>query len=374
MWGPEQLAAAQAALHREYRAAQAADPLGVDGLLPAELPRLGGAGDRDGLLRLLATLLQRAPDPERLAPPEAWAAIRDLGFVMGAVRRAGLEPAGELPALHAALPGLARRADCLHPRDDVYTLTVANPTGERMRTYSGSPSERAFIAAVGGGIVAMDRCLVELWPLLALPLDSPAFVPAAERAQAAFKEVTRELLGVRSRVDPRWFALEFVRHLEPLEIDGARRHGPSADQSPMLVVDLVLHGAAKRDFRRLFDGLAHHLRPWHRELVGAFLAGGGEPIVEQIRRRCAGGRGPGGEAAARSIRAVMALLQAIRSFRYPHRKMAVDSFALRRAEHQIGSGGMTPDRDLGGFIEWTEEAIAACAGALDPHPPAARPA
>ena len=361
----EEIEAGYRALRDQYREAQDADPLRADSYLPAALPRCNAAGDRRAILEMLARLHAATPPVETLTAAEAWAAIRDLGFVIGAARRLGSQPALELAGLDATLRSLAQRSGSLHPRDNVFTLTVANPPGERTRTYTGAPSERAFIEAVGASTIAMDRCVVELWHMAEQPLHSPRFAELAGRALNAFKTVTEELLGVRKKVDPAWFALEFVRNLESIEIGGRLHNGPSADQSPMLLVDWMLHGASNPGFGAIFNALRHHLRPFHHQVAADYDARHGLSIVETIRRDLTAALSADAAQTERSITAVIALLHAIRTFRYPHRKIAINSFALRSAEHQVGSGGMTPDRDLHRFVEWTEAAIRACENCLD---------
>lgn len=347
-----------AALQRDAQQAQAADPFGADGWFVQELPRLNEAGAVVDLVQILHGFVASGPQALTLSATEAWAALRDLGFVMGPVKRWGMEPTQAVPALGPYLRGLAARAECLHPRDDVFTLTVANPEGERMRTYTNTPSERAFIQAVGISMVTMDRCIVDLCTLLQHPLHSPHFAAGAKQAAQTFQGVIDALLSVRTRVDPEWFANIFTRNLQPILIDGASYHGPSADQTQMLVIDWLLYGQSYPEYLRFFNSLAHHLRPHHRQILARHGQIHGASLLEMVGSQYAQAMTMDAVQTAESVASILLLLKRIRTFRYPHRKIAVDSFAMRDENRQMGSGGLTPDGDLRKMIDWTEQAIA----------------
>lgn len=347
-----------AALQLDYQQAQAADPFDADARLTDELPRLNEARNRAGLHRLLQELVFNGTDASLLTPPEAWAALRDLGFVMGPIKRWGAEPTTVVPALGSYLLALAARAGCLHPRDDVFTLTVANPDDERMRTYTTAPSERAFIDAVGVSMVTMDRTIMDICTMVQEPLHSSRFAACAQEVTATFQGVIDALLSVRTRVDPDWFANRFTRNLEPILIDGLVYHGPSADQTQMLVIDWLLYGQSYPDYLRFFDSRAQHLRPQHRQIMAHHTDRYGASILELVRKSYAESMAIDAAQTTESIDRIILLLKRIRTFRYPHRKIAVDSFAMRDENRQIGSGGLTADGDLRKMIDWTEQAIA----------------
>ncbi|MEZ4868192.1 MAG: DUF1864 family protein [Caldilineaceae bacterium] len=348
-----------ATLQADYQQAQAADPFGADARLVDDLPRLNRAQDVDGLCALLCGLVAAGVDAATLTPPEAWAALRDLGFVMGAIKRWGREPTAVVPALARYLLALAAQANCLHPRDNVFTLTVANPNDARMRTYTGAPSERAFIEAVGHSMITMDRTLVELCVLLEHPLHSAQFSAAATAATATFQGVIDALLSTRTGVDPDWFANQFTRNLQPILVGGAPYHGPSADQTQMLVIDWLLYGQSYPAYLRFFHSLAQHLRPQHRQIMAWHTKryGADVSLLDIVRSTHAQSMAVDAAQTTTSIESIVTLLKRIRTFRYPHRKIAIDSFAMRDENRQIGSGGLTPDSDLRKLIDWTEQAI-----------------
>ncbi len=347
-----------AALQLDYQQAQAADPFGADACLRHDLPRLNAAEACTDLLHILQGFVASGPQVAALSSAAAWAALRDLGFVMGPVKRWGVQPTEAVPALGHYLLALAERADCLHPRDDVFTLTVANPTGERMRTYTNVPSERAFIEAVGLSMVTMDRTIVEICTMLQHPLHSPHFAVHAQQAAATFQRVIDALLSVRTKVDPDWFANIFTRNLESIQIDGKSYHGPSADQTQMLVIDWLLYGQSYPGYMRFFNSLAQHLRPQHREIMAHHDSIYGASLLEVVRSQYVQAMTIDDAQTTESVESIILLLKRIRTFRYPHRKIAVDSFAMRDENRQIGSGGLTPDSDLRKLIDWTDLAIA----------------
>lgn len=346
------------ALQAEYQQAQNADPFGADMRLVEDVPRFNQAADCGGLLKILRELVAVAPKAASLSPPEAWAAIRDLGFVMGPIKRRGVEPVPDVPKLGDYLLQLAERAGCLHPRDDVFTLTVANPTGTRRRTYTNSPSEYAFIEAVGVSMVTMDRCIADICTMLQHPLHSAHFEAWAKQAADTFQGVIDALLSVRTRVDPDWFANIFTRNLEKIAINGGSYHGPSADQTQMLLIDWILYGQSDPHYVAFFNSLQQHLRPLHRQIMSQHRQVHGGSVLDMVRRKYAQSLTIDAGQTDRSVQSIIRLLKRIRTFRYPHRKIAIDSFAMRDENRQIGSGGLTPDSDLRKLIDWTEQAIA----------------
>lgn len=352
-------------LHEQYEATQHADPLRADSWLPETLPILNQTENKQGLIQLLVILGNALPAIERLTADEAWAAIRDLGFVMGAIKRCGVEPVPLLPGFETVLLELARKAQCQHPRDNVFTLTVANPVGSRRRTYSGTPSEHAFIDAVGRSIKAMDACVAELVKLFAIPLSEPQFAEHLETACNHFRRVTDALVQSHKTVDPCWFSNEFVRNLKSIDIDGSPRHGPSANQSPMLLIDWFLFGASNEHYHEQFHALSLHLRPIHHQWLAEFATNPGMSLIEWVNQNY---KTVESSASRQVLQGLMDLLKAIRIFRYPHRKIALNSFALRSKEQQIGSGGMSPDADLKQFEDFTEAARSQCQQMMDSLP------
>lgn len=364
--------AAYDALQLEYQQAQQADPFDADTRLVEEVPRLNQAADHTGLLDILQEFVDKGPPAENLSAPEAWAAIRDLGFVMGPIKRYGIQPAQEVPPLADYLLALANRAACLHPRDDVFTLTVSNPLGRRRRTYTQSPSEYAFIEAVSVSMVAMDRCIVDILRMLSYPLHNTEFETWAKEAAETFQGIIDALLSVRTTVDPDWFANIFTRNLEPITIQGRAFHGPSADQTQMLVIDWMLYGQSYPNYLQFFDSLRQHLRPKHREIISYHHDVYGGSLVDRVRTEYTTSLSRDAAQTERSLQSVILLLKRIRTFRYPHRKIAVDSFAMRDENRQIGSGGLSPDGDLRKLIDWTELAIAEL-DAISSHTEPVRP-
>jgi len=346
------------ALQVEYQQAQKADPFKADMRLVDDVPRFNEAADYGELLKILHDLVACGPKAEILSPPEAWAAIRDLGFVMGPIKRRGMQPVLEVPELGHYLLELAEQAACLHPRDNVFTLTVVNPTDERRRTYTKSPSEYAFIEAVEISMVTMDRCIADICAMLQYPLHSSHFEVWAKQAAQTFQAVIDALLLVRTKVDRDWFANIFTRNLEQIEINGQSYHGPSADQTQMLIIDWMLYGQSYPSYMAFFNSLQQHLRPLHRQIMSQHSQMHGCSVLEMMRRNYAQSLTVDAEQTDKSVQSIIRLLKRIRTFRYPHRKIAIDSFAMRDDNRQIGSGGLIPGSDLRKLIDWTEQAIA----------------
>jgi hypothetical protein len=136
------------------------DPLGIDRLL-RPIRQLNARGDVAGLVTLLRQL---APSRERVAVfsrPDSVAAIRDLGVLIGSVKRWGVEPVSAVPKLGEPLVELGARTGMV-PRDTVFHYTGWNPLGTRERTYTGHAMERSLISAVRTTlpplVIAVELC------------------------------------------------------------------------------------------------------------------------------------------------------------------------------------------------------------------------
>lgn len=109
------------------------DPLKADELM-SQLPLLNLQRDTEGLTQMLQKLLPSASQARSLGFEEACAAMRDLGLVMGSLKRHGVEPVARVPGLEEVLPLLATLTS-LPPRDTLLHYTIWNPAGSRERRY-----------------------------------------------------------------------------------------------------------------------------------------------------------------------------------------------------------------------------------------------
>jgi 2-polyprenyl-6-methoxyphenol hydroxylase-like FAD-dependent oxidoreductase len=180
------------------------DPLGIDRLL-RPIRQLNARGDVAGLVTLLRQL---APSRERVAVfsrPDSVAAIRDLGVLIGSVKRWGVEPVSAVPELGEPLVELGARTGMV-PRDTVFHYTGWNPLGTRERTYTGHAMERSLISAVRTTlpplVIAVELCrrLGELDPC------EPEFADTITELAPSVESLVRAIDAAAAGVAAEFFA------------------------------------------------------------------------------------------------------------------------------------------------------------------------
>ncbi|MBT2444574.1 DUF1864 family protein [Streptomyces sp. ISL-36] len=223
-----------------YRIAdiRAADPLGADALLAA-LPGMNADADVAALTVALRALV---PDPDRAAEwsvVDALAAMRDLGILLGSLKRHGIQPVAAVPEVLPVLELLGQRTDMV-PRDTVHHYTTWNPLGPRQRMYTGHPMEahlqEAVRMAFPGLVAALDTCsrLARLEPY------DPGFAVALDRTAHHVQSMVDSIDFTVAHVSPEYFALTLRPYFEAIDVAGRDYLGPAAAQVPLWLVDLTL--------------------------------------------------------------------------------------------------------------------------------------
>ncbi|GGU00087.1 MULTISPECIES: monodechloroaminopyrrolnitrin synthase PrnB family protein [Streptomyces] len=217
---------------------RAADPLGADALLAA-LPGMNADADVAALTVALRTLV---PDPDRAAEwsvVDALAAMRDLGILLGSLKRHGIQPVAAVPEVLPVLELLGRRTDMV-PRDTVHHYTTWNPLGPRQRMYTGHPMEahlqEAVRMAFPGLVAALDTCsrLARLEPY------DPGFAVALDRTAHHVQSMVDSIDFTIAHVSPEFFALTLRPYFEAIDVAGRDYLGPAAAQVPLWLVDVTL--------------------------------------------------------------------------------------------------------------------------------------
>jgi hypothetical protein len=308
-----------------------ADPLAFDAHVPS-LALLNKAGDTGGLLRLLALIVPRPQDLAALGAAECAAAMRDLGMVMGSLRRHAVEPVRALPATAPVLQLLGERTGMV-PRDTVVHYTVWNPCGLRERTHTGSREESAMLAALRWYVCAVAEAAGAGVELARLAVEDECFPVVADRVSGALREATVALDAFALDVPPAFFADVLRPYYDAIDVDGASYPGPSPAHAPLPALDRVLWACdaglnAPAGYWSV--AAAHALpswRPWYAQ--GA----AGPSLVTRVTAGLARGEGM---TAARALREV---LSALLRFRGKHLTLARRAYPQRDAAHRAGEPG-----------------------------------
>ncbi|MFI8827895.1 monodechloroaminopyrrolnitrin synthase PrnB family protein [Streptomyces sp. NPDC053431] len=323
-----------------YRTAdiRSADPLGADAVLAA-LPAMNAEADTAALTVALRALV---PDVDRAAEwsvVAALAAMRDLGILLGSLKRHGVQPVAAVPEVLPVLELLGRRTDMV-PRDTVHHYTTWNPPGPRRRTYTGHAMEahlqEAVRMAFPGLVAALDACarVARLEPY------DPGFALALDRTAHHVQAVVDAIDLTVAHVTPEYFARTLRPYFEEIDVDGRSYLGPAASQVPLWLVDLTLWQCDRSDPAYdlfLADSLPYALPSWrafharHRGGVSAV-----SKVSAAISWEGADRLPPELAASARSLARVLRILK---SFRARHFTLARKSYGEELRRYEEGSGG-----------------------------------
>ncbi|MET4925829.1 DUF1864 family protein [Streptomyces sp. PSRA5] len=223
-----------------YRIAgiRAADPLGADAILAA-VPAMNRDADVPALTVALRTLV---PDPDRtasLSVVESLAAVRDLGLLLGSLKRHGVEPLAAVPEALPVLRELGHRTDMV-PRDTVHHYTTWNPLGDRQRMYTGDTMEGHLQNAVRMVFPALVAALASCTELAGLEPYDPRFAAVLDRTGQHVQAMVDSIDFTVAQVTPEFFARGLRPYFEEVDVAGRGYLGPAAAQVPLWLVDLTL--------------------------------------------------------------------------------------------------------------------------------------
>ncbi|GHG04038.1 hypothetical protein GCM10018791_15050 [Streptomyces zaomyceticus] len=332
---------------------RAADPLGADALLAA-VPAMNARADVAALTVALRALV---PDPDRAAQwsvGAACAAMRDLGILLGSLKRHGVQPLTAVPEALPVLELLGRRTDMV-PRDTVHHYTTWNPPGPRRRTYTGHPTEALLQDAVRmvfpGLVAALDDCgrIARLEPY------DPGFAAALDRVARRLRAVVDSIDLTVARVSPEYFALTLRPYFEEVEVAGRDYLGPAAAQVPLWPVDLTLWQCDRSD--PAYEGFLAESVPYALPAWRAFHARhrGGVSAVSKLSAAVswegADRLPPSLTASAEALGRVLRLLK---TFRARHLGIARKAYSDEMRLYEEGSGG-APVALLRSILDLTRE-------------------
>lgn len=319
------------------------DPLKADDLA-SRLPEMNAERDVAALSKYYETYLMRGDKllEQGCGAAEAAAALRDIDFVAASLVRHGAREYAQHERAQITLQELGRFALTV-PRGTVFTYAASNPVGERERTFTGTAEERIFIDSVRQGIYALDDCVA------ALSEAVKGDVKHLLDAQKYMSQLVSSIVAVKQHITPEFFTSEMRPYFDELTIKGRTYAGAGGAQMQVVAVDCMLWGLDCSDgvYQAYYEDNARYLTAGHRKLLYDFAAAtGGRSIVTLIEQ---------GELAPEAVPATYNLLMTLRKFRYPHRKVARDNFALRSKDAE-GSGRYTPNI-LDHLIELQEQAM-----------------
>ncbi|MFD6992627.1 monodechloroaminopyrrolnitrin synthase PrnB family protein [Streptomyces sp. NPDC059943] len=217
---------------------RAADPLGADAILAA-VPAMNRDADVPALTVALRALVPDADRTASLGVVDALAAVRDLGLLLGSLKRHGVEPLAAVPEALPVLQKLGRRTGMV-PRDTVHHYTTWNPLGDRQRMYTGEKMEGHLQDAVRMVFPALVASLDTCSELAGLEPYDPRFAETLDRTGEHVQAMVDSIDFTVAQVTPDFFARGLRPYFEEIDVAGRDYLGPAAAQVPLWLVDLTL--------------------------------------------------------------------------------------------------------------------------------------
>jgi len=318
------------------------DPLNFDAFA-LDLPKYNETNDVRTLAGQYENMLATADTLHTPTPFEATAALRDLDFMAGSLLRHKAGNVAESPDAQAVLLRLGEQSNTV-PRGTVFTYAAANPNDtSRRRSFTGTHKEELFISAVRQGAHALDIVMDDLNEI------AQGNSSNLDRANTQMQVMVDSIVEVKRGISPAFFTYEMRPYFDSLTIGGTSYAGAGGAQMQLVGIDRMIWGADSGDnnYQAYYADNVRYLTPEQRTQIDDFVtATEGKSMLTLIKDR---------ELPHSLALDALDLLRTIKKFRYPHRKVANDNFALRQ-EGARGSGNYTPTA-LDSLINRTEEAI-----------------
>jgi hypothetical protein len=340
------------------------DPLGADALCAA-VPVMNAQADVSTLARTLRSLVPTATRISDLSKIECLAAMRDLGILLGSLKRQGVEPVSVVPEVEAALSLLGERTQMV-PRDTVCHYGPWNPPGPRQRMYLGSPQEDALIRSVRLAIPEVDSAIPLLVSLLDTAPQDPTCAVTLRQSAVHLEAMVRAIDLVRSEVTADYFARVMRPYFEPISVAGTAYWGPAAAHMPMYLIDSLLWSADHRDAAHQsfqHESIAYGPPCW-RDLFA--MVGGRTSITTRVVEAISTAAGEPTPGLRESVDALCSLYRVLITFRGRHTVLARAAYQTERRLYVAGSGGGTVQ-----LLEQILKLTRDYASALRPTPAAA---
>lgn len=319
------------------------DPLQADIIIKL-LPALNRQKEVASIASYCYKLLPHPDTLEAFDYFQAAAAMRDLGFFLGSMKRHGLEPVQAVPELDYVLDVLGSKLD-MPPRDTLLHYTSWNPRGFRRRTYTGTPDEDNLIQSVQMAMVPLIKAIYALETMHGLHPAEAAFAACAQDAAQAFEAMVAGVVYARKHVSLQYFAQELRLYFDPIALHGKSYLGPGAVEMPMFVYDHLLWSSNNQDpaYVAFKETYLPYILPYLRNTYEAYRF---KPSL--LDHFCAYLKNAQHAEAdvLQAIRHIRSLLQLLKSFRMPHKAMAEGAYKMAGGEAQQrshGSGGYTPE-------------------------------
>lgn len=316
------------------------DPLNADSKLKL-LPALNKSGNTKEMIKLLSDILPTVTEAAQLDYFNAVAAMRDIGMLLGSLKRHGTEPENVVDELETKLKILGEKTD-LPPRDTLIHYTSWNPDGERLRSYTGTDDEKHLIESVKIAMSPLVQAIKDLRELYFISPQSEEFPSACEKVKANLEKMVKAIVHAKKNVSTYYFATELRLYFDPITLNGKEFLGPGAVEMPLFVFDHLLWGADcfEEEYIQFKNTYLPYVLPEMRVIFNEFT--GSKSLLNKIAFELAQTNNFD-QNILQSVKKIKELCLLLKSFRMPHKKMADESYNYEENNRQKGSGGYATD-------------------------------
>ena len=317
------------------------DPLQADQMMPL-IPQYNQQRDTIALVLALVDMLPSLAEAEGYDTQQAAAAMRDIGIMLGSLKRHGVEPENVIPELEEKLRRLGNLSD-LPPRDTLIHYVRWNPEGNRQRTYTGTSDERQLIKSVKIAFSPLHQAINLLDELYEIPLHTPYFVAVCEEAASHFEAMVQGIVHAKRQVSPQYFSEELRFYFDPITLSGHEYLGPGAVEMPVFIFDHILwscdlNDAKLTEFKESYTPYSQlPIRQLYQKYQGM------PSLTSQVIQALASEPSHTAQH-QRSVKSFQRLFTLLKSFRAPHKKLAEKAYkhAQKSEYRDKGSGGYSP--------------------------------
>jgi len=317
------------------------DPLGANAACAA-VPSMNANADTTALVAALRQLLPDEADIAHFSVAECLAAMRDIGLLIGSIKRHGAEPLVVLPQTERVLIKLGNRTHMV-PRDTVYHYGPWNALGVQQRMYTASPEEGVLIRSVRMALPAVESAVRVLTSLRAWEPADQEFASGCAQVADMLEAMVDAIDLVRRHVTPDFFARQLRPYFEEVRVGGVAYFGPAAAHIPLYLVDQLLWSAdhpdsVQHEFQR--ETMAYSPDHWR----WLFKVHAGQRSIDHrvVDALVAGGADVSAPLSA-SAESLCRVVRVLVTFRGRHLALARAAYQVDRRLYAAGSGGATVD-------------------------------
>ncbi len=273
-------------------------------------------------------------------PTEATASLFNLdvlasaGYYLGLYRDGVPQELARALETAGAVGANAARATCS-------VLCIANPLGDRQRTFTLLPEEKTFYEVLRESHAPLDYSLQQ-WSNVTLESSNQTIGDSLELTREAIDTMNEGVARVHTEIPADVFTYQIKPFFEHLKINGKTLVASNASQLPFLALEYILFECDHEQLEGVdnlppiapyFESSLPYLSAKQLRYMTRFLnSSGGQSVNTIIDER-------GGDDFTELHESLMKLMQSIRVFRSNHYGKLVEPNFRLRSDEAVGSGG-----------------------------------